>query len=222
MQLLSIDLDGTLIDTAGEIAAAVNGALREHGLPEQPQAQITRLIGRGARALMLQLLDRIGATAGAEAVLASLDRHLVASTGTLSRPYPGAHEALALLREHGVRVACVTNKEMRHAERVLRVHGFDTALDLVIGGNSLPQKKPHPSVLQHVAQTLGVPLAAMAHLGDSAVDVQAARNAGVAAWAVPWGYNAGEPIEASAPDRIFTSLMAMARFAVGAASQTPR
>jgi phosphoglycolate phosphatase len=224
--LVSLDLDGTLIDTAGEIAEAANRTLRELGLAEQPVAAITLLIGRGAHALMRQLLAQSGAVVDAAVALARLDRHLEATTGTLSRPYAGAHEALALLRAHGVRLACVTNKEMRHAERVLQAHGFAAKFDLVIGGNSLPQKKPHASVLQHVAATLGVPLHAMAHVGDSAVDVQAARNAGVAAWAVPYGYNAGEPIASAQPDRVFVDLLEMARHVVGSApdrpAQTPR
>lgn len=218
IELVSLDLDGTLVDTAGEIAEAANRALAEHGLPAQPVPSLQLLIGHGAHALMLKVLAQLAgqrashlAPPDADAVLASFDHHYADTTGTTGAPYPGARESLQLLRQRGVKLACTTNKELRHTQRLLQVHGWSTAFDLVIGGDSLPQKKPHASVLQHVARALGVAPAAVAHIGDSATDVQAARNAGVAAWAVPYGYNAGEPILRAAPDRIFDSLPDMAR-----------
>lgn len=212
VRLVSLDLDGTLIDTAAEIAAAANRALAEHGLPCRPPADIGLLIGRGSHALMRALLAQDTRTAPHDvaALLRSYEQHIAELTGTASQPYPGAAAALALLRSHGVRLACVTNKELQQARRVLRAHRLEAAFELVVGGDSLPEQKPHASVLRTVADTLGVPREAVAHVGDSAVDVQAARNAGVAAWAVPYGYNAGEPIAAALPDRIFDTLLQMA------------
>jgi phosphoglycolate phosphatase len=110
-----------------------------------------------------------------------------------------------------VRLACVTNKEARHAQQVLQANGLADAFELLIGGDTLPVKKPDPGVLQHVARHFGVPLQRLAHVGDSAVDVQAARNAGVAAWALPHGYNAGQPVATAGPDRLFDDLGAVAR-----------
>jgi phosphoglycolate phosphatase len=145
-----------------------------------------------------------------DVVLAGFERHYIDTTGTLGLPYPGAAAMLQRLRAAGVRLACVTNKEARLAHALLRHHGLSDAFDLVIGGDTLPQKKPHASVLRHVAQVCGVPLGTVAHVGDSATDVMAARNAGVAAWAVPWGYNGGAPIASASPDLIFDSLPAVA------------
>ena len=212
-ELISFDLDGTLVDTASEIAEAANRALESHGIGRRPVAEITLLIGAGTRELMLKLLARCFLEQPAlvgrvrqDDVLSSMDEHYAVTTGTLAVPYPGCHEALADIKAIGVQLACVTNKESRHAQRVLeaaRLHGY---FDLVIGGDSLAEKKPHASVLCHVARQLGVATTRVAHVGDSSIDVQAARNAGVAAWAVPYGYNAGVPVAQAQPDRLFDSL----------------
>lgn len=211
--LISFDLDGTLVDTAAEIAEAANAALRAHGIAPRPLAEITDLIGAGTRALMLGLLARCFLERPAlvervqpEAVLASFDEHYAITTGSSAVPYAGCKETLSQLQRAGVRLACVTNKEARHARRVLQLTRLDGYFDLVIGGDSLPEKKPHGSVLRHAASALGVSIGRVAHVGDSAIDVAAARNAGVSAWAVPYGYNGGAPISEAKPDRVFETL----------------
>jgi phosphoglycolate phosphatase len=131
-------------------------------------------------------------------------------TGSQAVPYAGCIEALERLRGAGLKLACVTNKESVHARRVLEVTRIHSYFDLLVGGDTLPQKKPHASVLQHVASVFGTTTARIVHVGDSATDVAAARNAGVAAWAVPYGYNAGLPIAESRPDRLVDSLQTVA------------
>lgn len=221
--LVSFDLDGTLIDTAAELAEAVNRTLADFGLPTQPAERITGLIGRGAHALMRAVLDGLGAEGrpAEAAVLARFDTHCAQVCGSLSQPYAGARQALLRLRQHAVRLACVTNKERVHARRLLQSHDLLHHFELVIGGDSLPQQKPHASVLQHVAGTLGVARGAMAHVGDSAIDIAAARQAGVRAWAVPHGYNAGRPIADEHPDLLLPDLAAVAQAALDAASLPP-
>jgi phosphoglycolate phosphatase len=88
-----------------------------------------------------------------------------------------------------------------------QLHGL---FALVVGGDSLPHKKPHPSVLRHVVEALHGDTSRAAHVGDSGTDVEAARNAGVTAWAVPYGYNRGVPIADAKPQRIFDSLSQLA------------
>lgn len=208
IEVVSFDLDGTLVDTAGEIALAVNRTLIDFGRAPRPQAEIEQLIGAGAHELMRRLLRRIDADNGldVERVLAGFDRHYADTAGTLGQPYAGCHDTLQSLREAGVQLACVTNKELRHARRVLEANALAEYFELVIGGDTLPCKKPDAAVLRHVLTTLDSTPAHAAHVGDSETDLAAARNAGVAAWAVPWGYNAGRPIADAAPERLFQNL----------------
>ena len=217
IDLVSFDLDGTLVDTAAEIAEAVNRTLEAQAIVRRPVAEIGLLIGHGAQALMRRLYERLvaedeslAARVALPLLLDGMQAHFNAVTGSLARPYPGCRDALARLRAAGVHLACVTNKEERLALAVLRATGLAADFDLVVGGNTLAQCKPHASVLRHVAQRLGTDAQHCAHVGDSAIDVQAARNAGVHAWAVPYGYNAGVPIEEAGPERIFESLGAVA------------
>lgn len=215
--IVSFDLDGTLVDTADEIAEAANRALESHGMTRRPVAEISLCIGAGTRELMRKVLARIfqeqptlAPRIRVDEVLKSLDAHYADTTGTRSAPYPGAHDMLARLRTAGVRLACTTNKELRHAQRLLEMHDMLRCFDIVIGGDSLPFKKPDGRVLGHVVSALDGNAQRTAHLGDSETDVMAARNASVSAWAVPYGYNAGQPVEACRPDRIFRTLQAVA------------
>ena len=216
-QLVSFDLDGTMVDTAAEIAEAANLALAAHGIARRPVEEITLLIGAGTRELMRKLLagcfvrqPPLLQSVQPAAVMASFDHYYAVTTGTCARPYDGCREALSRLKAADVLLACVTNKEMRHTEAVLAATQLNGWFDLVVGGDSLAQKKPHASVLRHVLTSLGVDAKNAAHVGDSAVDVQAARNAGVAAWVVPYGYNAGQPVADAKPDRIFGNLRQVA------------
>ena len=205
--LVSFDLDGTLVDTAVEIAEAVNRTLAELGLPRQGGESVRRRIGAGTRELLLTLLRDLGRDAAAAVdrvdALRRFDHHYAATAGSCCQPYPYVADALERLRRGGVRLACVTNKEMRFTAPVLAACRLDGAFNLVVAGDSLPVKKPDRAVLQHVMRTIDAGVEATAHVGDSRIDVEAARNAGVAAWVVPYGYNGGNPIEAAAPDRLF-------------------
>ena len=210
---LTFDLDGTLIDTAGEIAAAVNRTLADADLAPRPIEEIAGLIGHGLPALGTALLQRlrqeqlqrIDARFG-EWLQPALERHYAALVGTVARPYPGVAVALARLADAGVPLACVTNKAGGSARRLLDAGGLSAWLPQLVAGDSLPQRKPDARVLRHAADLLGVPVARLAHVGDSRTDVAAARNAGAVAWAVPYGYDGGEPVALARPNRLFAGL----------------
>lgn len=221
--VISFDLDGTLVDTADEIAEAANRTLAEFGVARQPVALISGFIGAGTRQMMLRLLAHVLLERPALAdrlptdkVLERLDVHYGVTAGSTGRPYPGADATLCRLRDAGVRLACLTNKEKRFAKRVLEATRLRVHFDLVVGGDSLPQRKPHASTMDHVLQVLAGERHRAAHVGDSRIDVETARNAGVAAWAVPWGYNGGEPIAAASPHCVFASLAQIADHVIAA------
>jgi len=164
---------------------------------------------------MLGLLRQIAADGVSEGARIAVDpatafdlfaRHYAAIVGKTCRPYPSARDAVARLRHAGVRLACVTNKDERYSRKVLAACALENAFDLLVGGDTLAVKKPDAGVLGHVVATLGGERASTVHVGDSRTDVEAARNAGVAAWAVPYGYNRGEPIEEAMPDLICRDL----------------
>ncbi len=214
--LLSFDLDGTLADTGGEIAAAANATLREFGLPPQPQREIEALVGAGAEALMLRLLARLDGRKCLDTgtVLERFAVHYDAHAGTSARPYPGCVEAVVRLRDAGVRLACVTNKPQRQARRVLETCALAAHFGMLVGGDTLPFKKPDARVLRHVLAAYACPPDRAVHVGDSETDLAAARNAGVAGWAVSWGYNGGVPIARARPVCLFERFDAVAEAAL--------
>lgn len=211
-RLVTFDLDGTLIDTAPELAQAVNRVLDGYGYPSVTLDTVIGHIGNGTRVLMQQVLTGLGVEAdiGLDEIMPVFDAHYDAIAGSTAQPYPRVHDALARLRSADMRMAVVTNKDYRFAQRLLQQAELASYFDVVLGGDSLPYRKPHPLPIRYCLDHLKVPVRAAAHLGDSRTDVQSARRAGVAAWAVPYGYNHGEPIANARPDRVFATIDEMA------------
>lgn len=215
--LVMFDLDGTLIETAPEIADAVNDTLRHFALPEVTQPQVNDWIGHGTRELLVQALACSGKTEVAAVrasesfvlMAAEFDRHYQRRCGTRSRLYPQVREALTTLRARGVKLAVVTNKESRYTATVLEAHQLAPLFDRVVSGDTLPTRKPDPAGIQSCLTQFGVPRHRALFVGDSSIDVATARNAGVAIWALPYGYNMGLPVEACAPDRVIADCSAL-------------
>jgi len=169
-----------------------------------------RWIGHGTRELLIQALahvrnkslDAIRQSADLPQVFAQFDRHYEQRTGTRSRPYPGALEALSALKSQSCRLAVVTNKEGRHTDTVLRVHDLTHWFDVVISGDTLPTKKPDPAGVLHCLTQWGLSPSEALFVGDSSIDAQTARRAGVAVHLFTHGYNMGQDVRDSQPDRV--------------------
>ncbi|MDO8776773.1 MAG: HAD-IA family hydrolase [Burkholderiaceae bacterium] len=208
--LILFDLDGTLIETAPEICDAVNDTLTRFDMALVQQAQVNDWIGHGTRALLIQALAFVGMTSpdkirqspGLKPIAAEFDRNYQKRCGTRSHLYPHVREVLTSLRQQGVKLAVVTNKEGRYTQTILDVHALTGLFDAVISGDTMPAKKPDPAGIEHCLNQFGILRARALFVGDSSIDVATARNAGVAVWALPYGYNMGQPIADCAPDRV--------------------
>ncbi|MEY4756617.1 MAG: Phosphoglycolate phosphatase [Pseudomonadota bacterium] len=211
------DLDGTLVETAPEIADAVNDALRYFGWPEVSQTQVNDWIGHGTKELLIQALASVTHTP-VEAVrrgpdlkqaLPIFDRYHQARCGTRSNLYPQVREVLAVLRARGSKLAVVTNKEGRYTDTVLRVHDLHSAFDVVVSGDTFPVKKPDPTSVLTYLSRWGINASEALFVGDSSIDAATARNAGVPVWLLPYGYNMGQPVQVCAPDRVIADFSAL-------------
>jgi phosphoglycolate phosphatase len=216
-ELVMFDLDGTLIATAPEIFDAVNDTLRQFNLQEVTQEQVNAWIGHGTRELLIKavaLREQVdpqvlrGSAHFAE-MNKAFDDHYLNRCGTRSELYPRVRETLASLHQRGIKIAVVTNKEGRYTEAVLDAHQITPLLDLIVSGDTLPTKKPDPAGVAFCLRTFGVEPDRALFVGDSSIDVATARNAGVRVWALPYGYNMGEPIQASHPDRVIADCSAL-------------
>ncbi|MEZ5662913.1 MAG: phosphoglycolate phosphatase [Burkholderiaceae bacterium] len=215
--LVLFDLDGTLIETAPEIADAVNDTLVQFDLPQVSQQQVNDWIGHGTRELLIQALAFVGNTT-AESVRhaesfkpieQAFGQHYERRCGTRSHLYPHVRETLEALRSAGVKLGVVTNKEGRYTRTVLDAHRMAPLFDRVVSGDTLPVKKPDPAGIDSCRQQFGVARERTLFVGDSSIDVATARNAGVAVWVLPYGYNMGQPIEACQPDRVIPDFSAL-------------
>lgn len=215
--LIMFDLDGTLVETAPEIADAVNDTLRRFDLPEVTQQQVNDWIGHGTRELLIQALAFSGNNMAATVrhsksltlIAGEFDRYYKRRCGSRSRLYPQVRETLVALRERGVKLAVVTNKESRYTATVLDAHQLTPLFDQIVSGDTLPTKKPDPAGIHSCLTAFGVPRARALFVGDSSIDVATARNAGLAVWALPYGYNMGQPIQACTPDRVIADCSAL-------------
>lgn len=200
-RLVLFDLDGTLVDTAPEIADALNATLATIGRGPVPEPQVRRWIGDGARALLAKALDHL-AVPPAEAARAwdGFADAYAERCGRRSTVHAGVRPLLARLRGEGVRLAVLTNKEGRFARRVLAAHDLLQAFDLIVAGDTLAVKKPDPGTVAHALAVFGLDAEDALLIGDAVTDVRTARAAGIPVWLVTHGYPGGALTGADAPD----------------------
>ena len=211
------DLDGTLVETAPEIADAVNDTLRHFNWPEVSQQQVNDWIGHGTRTLLIQAMawatqsttDQVSQGEDLQRALPVFDGHYQARCGTRSALYPHVRETLLALREQGCKLAVITNKEGRYTDTVLRVHDLHPLFDIVVSGDSFAVKKPDPTSINDCLKRWGIAASDALFIGDSQIDAATARNAGVPVWLLPYGYNMGESVHDCQPDRVIDDFTAL-------------
>jgi phosphoglycolate phosphatase len=192
------DLDGTLADTAPDLTAALNHALGELGRSTVPPDDVRHMVGHGARALLGKGLAASGAAdealidRGFPIFLDYYEAHIADGT----RPYPGVDSALAALAARGVRLAICTNKLAALAERLVDALGWTGRFATIVGGDTLPQRKPDPAPV--FAAIAGAGGGRAAFVGDSISDTDAARAAGIPCVALTFGFSDRPPAQLGA------------------------
>lgn len=192
-----LDLDGTMIDSAGDIVTAANKMRSAFGFGLLEPSVIRNFIGAGITNLVAQTLKdavgEVGPTAIKVAV-ANFERHYASCFGDTSAPYPGVVDGLNALKDAGFRLGCVTNKAAQFTEPLLIKTGLRDYFEIVISGDTLAEKKPHPLPLHHAAAHFGCTVKELLLIGDSTNDAACARAAGSPVFVVPYGYNHGQEL----------------------------
>lgn len=199
------DLDGTLADTLPDLAASANHVRSLHELPPVDEATVRSYLGDGAKALLRRALaERRPDGDALERAYASYVAHHERCCTERSRLYPGVAEHLRALRDRGHPIAVVTNKPARFAEPVAQHLGLDAFTSVVVGGDTLPTRKPDPAMLRHALDRLGAPPDGATMVGDGLQDLRAGRAAGVRTIGCLFGYGDARALAAERPDVLWS------------------
>jgi phosphoglycolate phosphatase len=212
-----LDLDGTLIDTAEEIAAAMDRTLDELRLPRVPATEVRNMIGGGVPRLVERALRHLG-VAGIDVggAIERFEAHYAQTVATTAPLFPGVMAGLEQLEERGFRLAVVTNKPRFFTEQLLERAGILRFFTAVAAGDDGVRKKPHGDMLEAACRAMGTNAGETLMLGDSDNDVAAARAAGCPVWCVPYGYNEGRAARSLRCDRLVETVEEAARLLTGA------
>ncbi len=205
VKVILFDLDGTLIDSVPQLYLAVQAALKANELPAVSMEQVREWIGNGAEILLKRAMSRQYHFNEVDEVLfrqvkTDFDLHYQAGIEKDYSLYPAVPETLSALDQAGYAMAVVTNKPDEFVQPLLQSAGIARFFAYTLGGGRLPAKKPDPLPLHYLCEKFSVTPAETLMVGDSKNDIQAARAAGMPVVGLSYGYNHGEPIEASQPD----------------------
>ena len=209
-QLIAFDLDGTLVDTAPDLAFSVNLMLQELQMDVHPESKIRTWIGNGIEKLVHRAITGSENNEASETIFAKafplfMDFY-AKNAANLSQIYPGVLDTLEHLKMQNIHLAVITNKRGKFTEILLKALNIYSHFSLVIAGDSLAKKKPDPMQLLHAADHFDVSPTNALMVGDSTNDVFAAKAAGFQVLCVDYGYNRGVDIRESEPDMVVSSL----------------
>jgi phosphoglycolate phosphatase len=210
-QMILIDVDGTLVDSVPDLHYCVDEMMAALDLPPRGEARVRTWVGNGVerlvrRALVNDLEGEPDEALFARAYPIFLDLY-AANTSQRSRLYPGVITGLDWMAAEGFALGCVTNKAERFTLPLLRDLAILDRFGIVVSGDTLSEKKPHPAPLLHAADYFGVAPSAALMIGDSVSDVKAARAAGFQVICMSYGYNHGVDIRTAHPDAVIDSMV---------------
>ena len=188
-QTYVFDLDGTLLDTLGDLAASTNYALRTYGMPEHSLDDVRRFVGNGVRMLMERAVPQGADNPQFEAAFQTFREHYMQHSLDTTKPYDGIIETLEALKAEGCRLAVVSNKMMAATQELCR-HFFRDTIEVAIGEHEAQgiRKKPAPDTVNEAFRQLGVGKERAVYVGDSDVDILTARHSGLPCISVLWGF----------------------------------
>jgi len=191
------DLDGTLLDTLDDLAAAVNYALCQHNMPEHTREEVRQMVGNGVRLLMVRAVPDGDSNPRFEAAFKTFREYYMEHSLDTTRPYDGIPELLRELRRRGKRVAVVSNKFYAATSELCR-HFFPDTVEVAIGEHEAEgiRKKPAPDTVMEAFRQLGTEKENAVYVGDSDVDLQTACNSGLPCISVLWGFRDRDFLEA--------------------------
>jgi phosphoglycolate phosphatase len=212
-EMILIDVDGTLVDSVPDLAFCVDEMMQQLGREPWGETRVRDWVGNGVERLVRRALTGKleGEPADDEfekAYPVFLDLY-ADNTSKRSLLYPGVREGLDYLKAAGYALGCVTNKAAQFTIPLLKDLGVYDDFSIVVSGDTLEHKKPHPAPLLHAAEFFKVDPANALMVGDSVSDVKAARAAGFSVACVPYGYNHGEDIRVAKPDLVIESIAAL-------------
>lgn len=190
------DLDGTLLDTLQDLAAAVNYALHQQGYPPRTVQEVCRFVGNGVEKLMRRAVPAGLPEERIMAALAVFKEYYALHNNDATAPYPGIEALLDHLKARGVRMAIVSNKNDPNVKALARLY-FPTTISMAVGEGGGVRAKPCPDTVLHVMNTWGCGPSRVLYVGDSDVDIQTARNAGVDCASVCWGFRPEQELRAA-------------------------
>jgi phosphoglycolate phosphatase len=210
-----LDLDGTMLDTGGDLQRTVNRMRDDLALAPLAAATVTSFVGKGAEhlvrcALRVDLPEQETEQLHARA-MRLFNQHYHDINGQFTTLYPNVIEGLQAMQSMGLRLACVTNKPLPFTLPLMAQTGLRDFFDLIYGGDSFARKKPDPMAMLQVCADFAFAPAQMLAIGDSINDAQAARAAGCRIVMVPYGYNHGQSVQEIDSDGIVSSLLEAAQ-----------
>ena len=214
MDLLIFDLDGTLIDSKLDLAHAVNATRAHMGMEALEHERVYSYVGSGAPVLIRRALGEQASETEVEEALEFFLEYYREHYLDYTVLYPGVRESLDRLRDAGKRMAVLTNKPVRISKAILDGLGVSGHFFQVYGGNSFDFKKPNPIGIEALQRETGVASPGTLMIGDSSVDIQTARNAGIASAGMTYGFQP-ETLADPAPDHLFDSMPELADWLLG-------
>lgn len=205
-KLIIFDLDGTLVDSAPDLALAINAMLEDLQLSHVSEDLVRLWVGNGSRKLVERTLDHYQSKAALDDAHGLFMTHYEANLNGASRLYDQCKVVLDGIKMLGVPMALVTNKPFEFVPPLLSALGIERYFEIMIGGDSLPEKKPSPMPLLHCAQQLNIEVKDCLMVGDSKADIESAQAANIQVVALLQGYNQGLDLSVFEPNALLAEL----------------